>query len=65
MCGIAGLVDFAGLGANLAAARSEAALAAIRARGPDGEGTFADECCALVHTRLAIIELSPLGAQRA
>jgi asparagine synthase (glutamine-hydrolysing) len=63
MCGIAGLVDIAGLGANGAAARSQAALNRIRARGPDGEGTWTDGHCALVHSRLAIIELSELGAQ--
>jgi asparagine synthase (glutamine-hydrolysing) len=63
MCGIAGLVDLAGLGAELAQARSRAALARLRARGPDGEGTWSDGHCAFAHTRLAIIELSPLGAQ--
>ena len=63
MCGIAGLVDLAGLGASESAARSQAALARIRARGPDGEGAWADGHCALVHTRLAIIDLSPRGAQ--
>src|SRR5664279_3995774 len=63
MCGIAGLVDFAGLDAGVAAARSAAALARLRPRGPDGEGAWADSRCALVHTRLAIIELSPLGCQ--
>ena len=41
----------------------EAAAPAIRVRGPDGEGTWADSRCALVHTRLAIIELSQLGCQ--
>ena len=63
MCGIAGLVDFAGLDDGLVAARSESALRRLRARGPDGEGTWSDRDCALVHTRLAIIDLSPLGAQ--
>lgn len=63
MCGIAGLVDLAGLGANEIAERSQSALGVIRARGPDGEGDWSDHHCALVHTRLAIIELSPLGAQ--
>src|SRR5205823_1335564 len=63
MCGIAGLIDLGGLGASEAAARLEAALVRLRARGPDGEGTWSDEHCALVHTRLAIIELSSLGAQ--
>ena len=63
MCGIAGLVDLAGLGASEVATRSRQALDRIRARGPDGEGAWADGHCALVHTRLAIIDLSPLGAQ--
>jgi asparagine synthase (glutamine-hydrolysing) len=63
MCGIAGLVDLAGLAASEAAARSESALRRIRMRGPDGEGTWSDGHCVLAHTRLAIIELSPLGAQ--
>jgi asparagine synthase (glutamine-hydrolysing) len=63
MCGIAGLVDLAGLDAAPAAQRSAAALARLRARGPDGEGDWSDGYCALVHTRLSIIELSPLGAQ--
>jgi len=63
MCGIAGLVDLGGISPNEAAARSQAALDVIRVRGPDGEGNWSDLHCALVHTRLAIIELSPLGAQ--
>ena len=63
MCGIAGLVDLGGLRADEAAARSQVALNRIRMRGPDGEGTWVDRHCALVHTRLAIIDLSPLGAQ--
>ena len=63
MCGISGLIDLAGLSANEAQSRSQAALEVIRFRGPDGEGTWNDGHCALVHTRLAIIDLSPLGAQ--
>jgi asparagine synthase (glutamine-hydrolysing) len=63
MCGIAGLVALRGLDGSEAAARSQRGLAAIRPRGPDGEGAWNDSHCALVHTRLAIIELSPLGAQ--
>jgi asparagine synthase (glutamine-hydrolysing) len=63
MCGIAGLVDLAGLQPGEAAARSERALARLRMRGPDGEGTWSDGHCALAHTRLAILDLSPLGAQ--
>lgn len=63
MCGLAGLVDLAGIDANQAAIRSQAALIRLRPRGPDGEGAWSDDRCALVHTRLAIIDLSPLGAQ--
>ncbi len=63
MCGIAGLIDLGGLDPHALAARENAALARLRQRGPDGEAIWRDECCALVHTRLAIIDLSPLGAQ--
>jgi asparagine synthase (glutamine-hydrolysing) len=63
MCGIAGLIDLNGLDASEAEAVSQSALRRIRARGPDGEGTWADAHCALVHTRLAIIDLSSQGAQ--
>jgi asparagine synthase (glutamine-hydrolysing) len=63
MCGIAGLVDSAGLEPATARARIEKAAARIRFRGPDGEGNWADDYCALAHSRLAIIDLSPLGAQ--
>jgi asparagine synthase (glutamine-hydrolysing) len=61
MCGLAGrfhpqrLPDAPGW-----AARASALLAH---RGPDGAGHSADERCELVHRRLAIIDLSPLGSQ--
>lgn len=32
-------------------------------RGPDGAGHWADDQCELVHRRLALIDLSPAGAQ--
>lgn len=38
-------------------------LAAIRHRGPDGHGFWADAHCELAHARLSIIDLSPAGAQ--
>lgn len=63
MCGIAGLVDLAGIGADQSATRAQSALTTLRARGPDGEGVWTDDHCMLVHTRLAIIELTQLGAQ--
>ncbi len=63
MCGIAGLVDIGGLDPALAEERMRAAIARIGCRGPDGKGNWTDRHCALAHTRLAIIDLSPLGAQ--
>jgi asparagine synthase (glutamine-hydrolysing) len=35
----------------------------LKHRGPDDEGTFADECCVLGHRRLSIIDLSMDGHQ--
>lgn len=63
MCGIAGLVDLSELNPTVAGKRAEAARARIRFRGPDDEGIWSDRHCILVHTRLAIIDLSSLGAQ--
>jgi asparagine synthase (glutamine-hydrolysing) len=62
MCGIAGSVELGGLG-DAAESRARAARDHLRRRGPDGEGIWSDTHCALVHTRLAIIDLSPGGAQ--
>ncbi len=62
MCGIAG-------GASSdPAAPGDAARAGLMAgrlghRGPDGRGVRSFAGCALAHTRLAIIDLSPRGAQ--
>jgi len=65
MCGIAGL--FLRRPAKRAAllARARAMGDALAHRGPDGEGQWADEAAglALAHRRLAIIDLSPGGAQ--
>ncbi|HZT03132.1 MAG TPA: asparagine synthase (glutamine-hydrolyzing) [Steroidobacteraceae bacterium] len=64
MCGIAGF-----LGGGLSAERSREELAAmaaaLRHRGPDDEGFWldAEAAVAFCHRRLAIIDLSPLGAQ--
>ena len=59
MCGIAGWFG------QRAAGDATALLAALRHRGPDGEGMWHDEegRAALVHTRLAILDLSDGGAQ--
>jgi asparagine synthase (glutamine-hydrolysing) len=64
VCGIFGYVKRGGDGDPPSLAR---AIASLRHRGPDGEGTFEDVAgdarCGLAHTRLAIIDTSPLGAQ--
>lgn len=62
MCGIAGLVwqDPARPG-DAAAARAMAR--ALAHRGPDGEGVEVVGPAALGHRRLAVIDLSPAGAQ--
>ena len=60
MCGIAGAVG--GRGTDLA--ESAARMAAVlRHRGPDRDGLWADDYCALGHQRLAIVDLSPAGDQ--
>lgn len=58
MCGIAGVFFKAG-------SPPEIPLEPIRHRGPDGSGTWRspDGRCVLGHTRLAILDLSPAGAQ--
>lgn len=43
--------------------RAEPALALLRHRGPDDEGIWRDGNCLLGHTRLSILDLSPLGHQ--
>lgn len=63
MCGLTGLLAFGGVDAPDLPARLERAMARIRPRGPDAEGEWQDGRCALLHTRLAIIDLSPDGNQ--
>jgi asparagine synthase (glutamine-hydrolysing) len=66
MCGIAGLIDLrlAGDSAQLEA-HAKAMVDAIAYRGPDGSGVWSDAQAgvALAHRRLAIIDLTPTGAQ--
>src|SRR6185312_7475826 len=64
MCGIAGFLG-GGFSAERALAELAAMTAALRHRGPDDEGFWVDAqaAVALGHRRLAIIDLSPLGAQ--
>ncbi len=63
MCGVGGIVSLEKDSAPLGAV--SAMLAKLRHRGPDGEGSFLDSVgnAALVHTRLAILDLSAAGQQ--
>jgi asparagine synthase (glutamine-hydrolysing) len=58
MCGIAGVI-----GDRRAAELVRGMIEVQRHRGPDGEGVFTDDGIALAHCRLAILDLSPSGAQ--
>jgi asparagine synthase (glutamine-hydrolysing) len=64
MCGIAGIFSSA-LDADEQANRLRAMTRSLVHRGPDDEGHWQDPECglALGHRRLAIIDLSPAGAQ--
>ena len=66
MCGIAGLLDLSRLGHHSDLARRAGAMAeAIAYRGPDGADVWSDaeRGIALSHRRLAILDLTPTGAQ--
>ncbi len=61
MCGFAGRFHPLALRPDPEwAGRADALLAH---RGPDGRGRYRDERCELVHRRLALLDLSPTGAQ--
>src|SRR5262245_58506741 len=62
MCGIAGIAGIARDAQDRARVVGEM-TDAIRHRGPDAEGYWHDESCALGHRRLSIIDLSPAGRQ--
>lgn len=59
MCGIFGAV-FEPTGRSVAI---QASLASLHHRGPDASGTFTAPGVVLGHTRLAILDLTPAGAQ--
>lgn len=59
MCGIAGIAAVPGR----QVAPLDRVCASLGHRGPDDSGVFLDSDYGLVHTRLAIIDLSPAGAQ--
>jgi len=58
MCGL-----FGSVGLELTATQQQAALMALRGRGPDSQGQWQAGPTTLLHTRLAIQDLSPLGHQ--
>ena len=62
MCGIAGAIAFTEEGKKYLDKIGDA-VAALRHRGPDGEGIFRDGNVALGHTRLAIIDTSDAASQ--
>lgn len=61
MCGIAGILYRDGRTVEEPPLRKMAA--ALRHRGPDGDGTWRDGPLGLVHTRLSILDLSDAGRQ--
>lgn len=61
MCGIAGVWRWDGQ--PVEEDRLKCMAQAIAHRGPDGEGSWVEGGVGLVHRRLAIIDLSPRGAQ--
>lgn len=64
MCGIAGLITHSAETAERGLARRARDMAdAIAYRGPDGSGVWAGGGAALAHRRLAIVDLTPSGAQ--
>ena len=66
MCGVTGLWDQgAATGAQVLAEAIGAMTATLHHRGPDDRGAWVDAPAgiALGHTRLAVIDLSPAGAQ--
>lgn len=58
MCGIAGFY-----GKNLPDDSIQSILGSLAHRGPDSNGFFISENIGLLHTRLSILDLSPLGNQ--
>ncbi|QQR60705.1 asparagine synthase (glutamine-hydrolyzing) [Candidatus Uhrbacteria bacterium] len=61
MCGIAGLI--AKNGRSLDQGRLVAMAGKIAHRGPDGDGMWVEGQAGLAHRRLALVDLSPSGAQ--
>ncbi|GMV18743.1 MAG: asparagine synthetase B [Polyangiaceae bacterium] len=65
MCGIAGLFIPRAVAGQVDPIQLDALRVALLHRGPDGSAVWVSENgkCGLAHTRLAIVDLSPTGAQ--
>ncbi|MFZ3484838.1 asparagine synthase (glutamine-hydrolyzing) [Sphingomonas sp. 3-13AW] len=63
MCGITGIFTPYGSDPSRRDAIGRQMAARLRHRGPDADGFWSDDHVLLGHRRLAIVELSPLGAQ--
>ncbi len=63
MCGIAGIFHYRSPDRTPDRSQLMRMTRAIAHRGPDGEGFFVDGPVGLGHRRLAIVDLSPTGAQ--
>jgi asparagine synthase (glutamine-hydrolysing) len=61
MCGLAGIIDYKESPSRNGKA-IQAMSASLARRGPDASGLYLDNCCVLVHRRLAVIDLEG-GAQ--
>src|SRR5215468_9263291 len=61
MCGIVGVFNLNGEPFSHSHLRTM--VSSVAHRGPDGEGFFIEENIALAHRRLAVLDLSPRGAQ--
>ncbi|HET7436461.1 MAG TPA: asparagine synthase (glutamine-hydrolyzing) [Thermoanaerobaculia bacterium] len=63
MCGIAGIRDLRGVSRDELRRDALAMSACIQHRGPDDDGLFVEDGLALAFRRLAILDLTPAGAQ--
>jgi len=65
MCGIAGILNYTRQRLKIDETDLVRMAKSISHRGPDGSGVWTDQkkIAGLAHTRLSIIDLSPLGAQ--
>ncbi|MGE3313501.1 MAG: asparagine synthase (glutamine-hydrolyzing) [Planctomycetaceae bacterium] len=63
MCGIVGVHDFAGTGAQIPRSTFDGMTDALAHRGPDGRGVWHGDSISLGHRRLAILDPTPDGAQ--